>query len=153
VSAEVRAVSAVRLKPGWSPLWRWPYSGGTCSGILQEVFSAQASSAPPSVVRSVPAMGTRVYNLTIRVYMGGVPLFNRVVAFHHRTREVAVGTVHLVYRVLRLDWWSLPIDPGEMGEEHVDDYYRQDIVGQLAPGDSDAELTSEDEAPGRLEMN
>jgi hypothetical protein len=98
-------------------------------------------------------MGTRVYNLTIRVYMGGVPLFNRVVAFHHRTREVAVGRVHLVYRVLRLDWWSLPTDPGEMGEEIVDEAYRQDIVGQLAPGDSEAELTSDDEAPGRLEMN
>jgi hypothetical protein len=48
VSTEVRAVSAVRLEPGWSPLWRWPSSCGTCSGILQEVFSARASSAAAS---------------------------------------------------------------------------------------------------------
>ena len=91
-------------------------------------------------------MGTRIFVLTIRVSLGGEPLFNRVVSFHHRTPEVPLNECHLIYRCVRLDWGSLLVTPGELGEERaVLGNHRAQVFAQIGPGDSDPELTSEAE--------
>jgi hypothetical protein len=91
-------------------------------------------------------MGTRIFVLTIRVSMGGEPLFNRVVLFHHRTEEEPLNTVHLVYRCVRVDWENLAVSPEQVGDiRAVLGSHIRNIFRRMEPGESDPELSTEEE--------
>jgi hypothetical protein len=102
--------------------------------------------ALPTVVR--PPWGTRIFNLTIRVHEAGIPLFNRVVSFRQRNCPgVPRNAVHLVYRCIYVDWWTLGMTNGRVAAETVSDRWQDEIYAHQVSveGDSSAELTSEED--------